>query len=530
MRPLEVPRVPEAQGHPWHRWAPHVGLLTVGIVVVVLGYLGTWRATVRVWTESETFGHGFLIAPIAGWLCWQLRGALAAMTPRASWWGVSAVLACGAVWLLGTAAGINLVAAFAVVAMIPALVIAFAGVRVGWAMAFPLAFLFFMVPAGDGLTPMLMERTADATVRAVAASGVPVYREGLSFMLPSGRWSVVEACSGLRYVIAAAVLSSLFAYINFSRIRTRLVFIAIALLVALLANWFRAYLIVMIGHLSGMRLGVGDDHVWYGWIFFGITMFVVFWMGARWREPETMRGAAIAGRTGAAAGAPGASTVRRTLVIGAAALASLLAAPLLLGGLLQTMPRQDAEARMRAALGPGFEAGEPMVVPRFAGARATLQGVLDRSHQTDVYVAYFADQTSGPEMITFGNTVLDSADPTWKVSSRADRSVPLRQGNVRVQEWIVRAAAGDRLLWSWYTVGGREAARETPAKGLTVLSILSGRGDHATVTVAGTRIDGGGAGPVDATGLEAARRRLAVATEGLVAGARSATGPLDGAR
>lgn len=75
-----------------------------------------------------------------------------------------------------------------------------------------------------------------------------------------------------------------------------------------------------------------------------------------------------------------------------------------------------------------------------------------------------------------------------------------------------------------------EAARETPAKGLTVLSILSGRGDHATVTVAGTRIDGGGAGPVDATGLEAARRRLAVATEGLVAGARSATGPLDGAR
>lgn len=344
-------------------------MLTVGIVVVVLGYLGTWRATVRVWTESETFGHGFLIAPIAGWLCWQLRGALAAMTPRASWWGVSAVLACGAVWLLGTAAGINLVAAFAVVAMIPALVIAFAGVRVGWAMAFPLGFLFFMVPAGDGLTPMLMERTADATVRAVAASGVPVYREGLSFMLPSGRWSVVEACSGLRYVIAAAVLSSLFAYINFSRIRTRLVFIAIALLVALLANWFRAYLIVMIGHLSGMRLGVGDDHVWYGWIFFGITMFVVFWMGARWREPETMRGAAIAGRTGAAAGAPGASAVRRTLVIGAAALASLLAAPLLLGGLLQTMPRQDAEARMRAALGPGFEAGEPMVVPRFAGAR-----------------------------------------------------------------------------------------------------------------------------------------------------------------
>ncbi|TNY03004.1 archaeosortase/exosortase family protein, partial [Escherichia coli] len=67
--------------------------------------------------------------------------------------------------------------------------------------AFPLGFLFFAVPFGDFLTPWLMERTADFTVVALRASGIPVFREGLEFIIPSGSWSVVQACSGIRYLM-----------------------------------------------------------------------------------------------------------------------------------------------------------------------------------------------------------------------------------------------------------------------------------------------------------------------------------------
>ena len=51
--------------------------------------------------------------------------------------------------------------------------------------------LFFAVPAGDVLVPAMMEFTAMSTVWLVKMTGIPVYREGLYFTLPSGHWSVV---------------------------------------------------------------------------------------------------------------------------------------------------------------------------------------------------------------------------------------------------------------------------------------------------------------------------------------------------
>jgi hypothetical protein len=56
--------------------------------------------------------------------------------------------------------------------------------------------------------------------------------------------------------------------------------------VPIVANWLRAYMIVMIGHTSGMELATGVDHLIYGWLFFGLVMFIMFWIGSYWREDE----------------------------------------------------------------------------------------------------------------------------------------------------------------------------------------------------------------------------------------------------
>jgi EpsI family protein len=59
--------------------------------------------------------------------------------------------------------------------------------------------------------------------------------------------------------------------------------------VPIVANGLRAYMIVMIGHLSGMELATGVDHIIYGWLFFGLVMFIMFWIGSYWREDERRR-------------------------------------------------------------------------------------------------------------------------------------------------------------------------------------------------------------------------------------------------
>ena len=96
-----------------------------------------------------------------------------------------------------------------------------------------------------------MERTADFTVMALRATGVPVYREGLHFIIPSGAWSVIEACSGIRYLLASVMVGTLFGYLNYQSLKKRVLFMGVAVLTPLIANWLRAYMIVMIGPSPG---------------------------------------------------------------------------------------------------------------------------------------------------------------------------------------------------------------------------------------------------------------------------------------
>ena len=198
---------------------------------------------------------------------------------------------------MGELTAVNALTQFALVATLILAIISTLGISVSRQIAFPLAFLLLSVPVGDFMMPKLMEWTAWFTVLALRASGIPVYQEGLQFVIPSGNWSVVEACSGIRYIIASVTVGTLFAYLNYVTLRRRLIFIAISFIVPVFANWLRAYMIVMIGHLSGNKLAVGVDHLIYGWVFFGIVIMAMFAIGARWSETCTGRSAISNGAT-----------------------------------------------------------------------------------------------------------------------------------------------------------------------------------------------------------------------------------------
>ena len=268
------------------RWRTTLPLLALTLVAIVALYWPTAQSIVAIWDRSETFAHGFLIVPIVLYLLWTRRKLIAQQTPVADWLGAGLLALAGMAWLVANAGKVQVVQQFAFVAMIPAAVIAIAGRRAAWAMAFPLAFLFLGVPVGEGLIPPLMDFTADFTVAALKLSGMPVYREGTFFMIPSGQWSVVEGCSGLRYLIASITVGTLYAYLSYQDLRKRVIFIALSVIVPIIANGLRAYMIVMIAHLSDMKLALGIDHLIYGWVFFGIVMLLLFWIGSYWRDPE----------------------------------------------------------------------------------------------------------------------------------------------------------------------------------------------------------------------------------------------------
>ena len=269
---------------PARGWRLALPIIAAAVLALPGIYWDTAKSIAAIWGSSQTFTHGYLIVPITLILVWMKRREVAALAPRPDLLGYPVLAVAGLTWLAAEAAQVQVLAQYALVAMVPGAVLALAGRRVAWTLAFPLAFLLLAVPFGEAFLPRLMEWTAEFTVGALRASGIPVYREGTFFAIPSGQWSVVEACSGLRYLIASFTVGALYAYLTYRRWWKRALFLVLSIAVPIVANFVRAYMIVMIGHASSMKLAVGVDHFVYGWLFFGVVIALLFGIGSFWRD------------------------------------------------------------------------------------------------------------------------------------------------------------------------------------------------------------------------------------------------------
>jgi exosortase A len=391
-------------------------LLALGLVLVALValYWNTWVAMVGIWDRSGTFAHCFLVAPISLWLAWRLRGELAVLAPKPQPWVALLMLLVAAAWLLGDMASVNALTQFAITALLALAVPLVLGWAVARRLTFPLLFLFFMVPFGEFMLPWLMDWTADFTVAAIRLSGIPVYREGLQFVIPSGNWSVVDACSGVRYLIASAMVGSLFAYLNYTSTKRRAMFAVVMVLVPLVANWLRAYMIVMLGHLSGNKLAVGVDHLIYGWVFFGLVIGIMFWIGARWAEPMAEPAPRVAGDEPSP---PPAAALWLSAALGCVA----LLAPQAYAWRLESqaaLPQQSSPLALSELQGTRPAAATPRFTPQPLNPTATALRAYELAEGVVyVHVAYYRQQRYGSKMTSSDNNLVKGQDKEWQLTN-----------------------------------------------------------------------------------------------------------------
>jgi exosortase A len=463
---------------PFAAWLLLAGLLLASQWSAVSGMAS-------IWWRSDSFAHAMLVPPLAAWLVWRDRSRLAALSPRPSGLGLLLLLAAVLFGLFGELIEANVVQHFGVVFSLQALTLALFGATVVRRLAFPLLFLLFAPPFGDFLTEPMMVWTADFTVSALRLSGIPVFREGLQFVIPSGNWSVVEACSGTRYLAASFMVGTLFAYLNFASLRKRLAFVAVSLLVPIVANWLRAYLIVMLGHHSGNTLAVGADHLVYGWVFFGIVMMIMFTLGARSADAPSTRQAATPTRAGAAA-------LRMPWW------------PVLAAALVLLLPSQGVRAlRVSHAQDPG-----PMTLPaQIKGWQQTtptgdlrwnptMLGTLQRlrsewqsgaAAQDPVVrldVGFWAPQAKDAKALAGTNVLVPSSDARW--ARDGQRRVEVDGLAMEQSQWTDREATlGQGGHWArrLYWVDGRFTASEREASLLAARQQIAGRGDAAALIV-----------------------------------------------
>jgi exosortase A len=465
------------------QWRHALALIAFAMVWILACYAPTAVSMAEIWKRNDTFVHGFIVPLVSLWLVWRKRQELALLVPQPSWSALAALPLIGIAWLLGELASANVVSQLALTALLILSVITIIGRAAARTLAFPLSFLFFAVPMGEFILPYLMTWTADFTAGALRLTGIPVYREGQQLVIPTGVWSVVEACSGLRYLIASLMVGSLFAHLIYRSFKRRLMFVLLSIAVPIVANWLRAYMIVLLGHVSGNRLAAGVDHLIYGWIFFGVVIACLFSLGSRWRE-DTMPAKQTYVADTREVESP---SLGRLWVATAAVLA--ITAVWRFGYF--AIERND-DSSPPSLVAPGVDAPWQRSDrklsswrPHFVNPSTVVETAYrDGERSVGVFVSYYRNQDRKSKLVSSENKLVTSDDQSWLRIAEGTRTVNIAGRAVEVRTTDLRGPGDQKLLvWHWYWVNGQLTANAYLASAYIAASRIQGQGDDSAGVV-----------------------------------------------
>ncbi len=432
-------------------------------------------------THAENYTHRTLVLPVFFALLWSQRFELATLPIRSVWWGLAGLFGAGFVWLVGELVFARVLTDLAVIAMVPMAVLTMLGVRWLAALAFPLAFLLFAVPAEGPLIPSLVNWTAKATFASIQATGVPIYREGAYFVIPSGGWSIADACSGIRYLITCLMLGVLYAWTMYRSALKRILFFGGTVIIGIVGNWIRAYLTIMIAHVSDNRL-LRDGHGTFGWILFAIFLFGYGWLGWRFREnqnediPVSQNASAID-----RAESEGSSRLQ-VLVATALMLASLAAWPLVEMALLRIQRTQAMDVADIVPQRGWSRVGKRSVAwaPELKNpTRERIQSFEKNGNQVEVFTGIFQNEAWNSKLVTSVNELAGSDNPNWSLVGRGSAHTEISGKSLGLKTGVV-LGRGDRILaWQWYWIDGIFTGSDTQAKVRQLLARIQGRGDSS---------------------------------------------------
>lgn len=245
----------------------------------------------RIWWTSSAHHHEMFALPIALFLIWQRREnePIAFFNKQTFLHGSMIAAPFAGVLILGYSYDVSFLKHLALVGfMIAGFVIVRGAPQAKYHFMFLLV-LFFMVPFGDIIIPPLQSITTSFIEAVFHLTQMDISRSGYLLTTSSGQFFVDRACAGIRFLMAALMISYIFGISNTRNWRAIILFMGAAALIALGANLMRAYSMVLIATLSKMRLATGVDHYYFGWVLYFLTFAVIIFIGkkliARFDDP-----------------------------------------------------------------------------------------------------------------------------------------------------------------------------------------------------------------------------------------------------
>ncbi len=469
---------PKGEGLSWKSALTRLGIASVVILALF------WRDTAdiaTIWWNSSTFNHCLLILPIIWWLADQRKSELAKITPQA-WTPALVWVGAGALgWLLGDAAGVALARHAGLVMMLQGVVGTLLGPNVLRGLMFPLFYSFFLIPFGEEFVPALQTITAKMCMWLLGLSGIPAHIEGIYISTPTALFRVAEACSGVKFLVAMVALGALVANLCFKSWSRRSAFMAACVAIPVLANGLRAFGTIYIAHHGNVDFAASFDHVFYGWIFFGVVIALVLAAGWPFFDKAADEVAIDAQQLQAPVWLPLKANAAVPALLAIAALPFAWSA--FVSSTASPVPKQIALPEIAGWQRVDY-APQLAWKPHFAKANHELLGRYRDAdgQEADLYVAVYDRQSEGRELVGYGQ---GAVGPDSKWSWIADCPNP-SQGRC---ERISADNKTHREVVSFYRTGGVTSGSGSTIKLATLKArLLGGNQQAVAILVSAERI------------------------------------------
>jgi exosortase D (VPLPA-CTERM-specific) len=253
-----------------------------GLICLALLWLygDVLRRLARDWWVDENYSHGFLVPLISGYLIWTNRDRLLAALPKPRLMlGGGLMLAAVAMLLAGTLGAELYLSRVSFLVALAALVVYFCGLVWLRLLVFPLGLFLLAIPIPailfNQIAFPLQLIASDYATRAIGFLDIPALREGNVIELAQMKLQVVEACSGIRSLMALTTLAVTYAYFAETRWWRRLVLVAAVIPMAIIANAARVAGTGVMAHYWGAEAAEGFMHGFSGWLVFILALLML---------------------------------------------------------------------------------------------------------------------------------------------------------------------------------------------------------------------------------------------------------------
>lgn len=241
--------------------------------------LWAWEA----WNPETNYEHAKLIPFIVAVLVWTSRDKLRSAPISSSRWGV-AFVGFGLFLFLVAARTLQArIALFSLPFLLFGVVLHVWGPRIARILLFPIAFLFFAVPLNFIAQATVSLQFLETGVAAAICNllGIAVHHLGTTIVAADEafRFQIDEGCSGIRSLMAIAMLAAIYGHYAFDRLWKKLANFGAALLFAIIGNAGRLVSIMVVARFFGQDLAGGPYHQVSGYLSFPFAIGAMLLFG-----------------------------------------------------------------------------------------------------------------------------------------------------------------------------------------------------------------------------------------------------------